>query len=315
MAGKKEKTTIKKAVPWSLLSQAMEGACGEWKQYLDAAEMKVVEIPADPYLSDDPEGVRRLSEEIEEGWKERYWPLPDGRTIREFECMQAFAAGIDDAKAGSDLERALSGRGAFRRFKDALYRHGLEPRWYAYREKRFRKVAAEWCEDHGFTFWDDLAEGSRIASINVPGGREPDGRLPAEGIRKLVIRESYAACLEGEPWDETLFMTPTEIECEGVPQAGRERRALRWRYETRSEAFAAQFARAGEVLAELICGDPEEGYLDDADVEIWAEWEDGTKYHGLFLSARREFADLYGVVRKMIPPCEKMPWMLAALED
>lgn len=316
MARKKvSKTPIHGTVPWSLMQKAMDMAGDDWKLYLDAAETKIVEIPEDPYLSDDPDGIGKLAEEVEEGFRQRYWPLPDARVIREFDMMQAFAAGVEDAKARDRLEKALQGRGAYRKFKDALYACGLDAKWYSYRDKRFRKIAREWCEDHGFSFKDDVAEDVCVASIKAPDGKKTDGMLPANGLLKLEISGINGFMAGGEGWEEKLSMTKGDISYQYEPVRTSSRIAKGWRYETDSDSFAVQFALAGEALARIINGEPVEGWEELPDVEVLAVYEDGTKYHGIFFSSELEFRELFTVVKRMIPACEKMPVMLAALDD
>lgn len=47
------------------------------------------------------------------------------------------------------LERAIRGKGAFRRFKDRLYDLGLEKSWYKFRDDSYEKVARDWCVRFG----------------------------------------------------------------------------------------------------------------------------------------------------------------------
>ena len=47
---------------------------------------------------------------------------------------------------------AISGRGAFRRFKDEVRRLGVEKAWYEYRDAAQREKAIEWCEENGIEF-------------------------------------------------------------------------------------------------------------------------------------------------------------------
>lgn len=47
------------------------------------------------------------------------------------------------------LDRAIRGRGAFRRFEDKVYDLGLEQKWYQYRDKAHEKIARQWCEENG----------------------------------------------------------------------------------------------------------------------------------------------------------------------
>jgi hypothetical protein len=47
---------------------------------------------------------------------------------------------------------AIRGRGAFRRFKDALDRHGLLEAWYRYRREDLAQEAAAWLEANGIAY-------------------------------------------------------------------------------------------------------------------------------------------------------------------
>ena len=60
---------------------------------------------------------------------------------------------FDDRGTGADrLARAISGRGAFRRFKDVLFdRPGLLTRWYAFSNDRQRGRARSWLAAEGYT--------------------------------------------------------------------------------------------------------------------------------------------------------------------
>jgi hypothetical protein len=68
-----------------------------------------------------------------------------------YEDMRDFAEGVSDEAAGRRLARAISGRGAFRRFKDELYEEypELVPVWFAFRDIRANRRAVEWLLDEG----------------------------------------------------------------------------------------------------------------------------------------------------------------------
>jgi Uncharacterised protein family (UPF0158) len=64
--------------------------------------------------------------------------------------MVDFAEGISDDTAARRLGRAISGRGAFRRFKNELYEEypDLVPAWQSFRDARAKRRAVEWLLDH-----------------------------------------------------------------------------------------------------------------------------------------------------------------------
>ncbi|MGH3647001.1 MAG: UPF0158 family protein [Micromonosporaceae bacterium] len=67
-----------------------------------------------------------------------------------YQDMANFAERISDDRAGRRLERAIQGRGAFRRFKDELHEEypDLLPAWYAFRDARANRRAVEWLMDN-----------------------------------------------------------------------------------------------------------------------------------------------------------------------
>ncbi|MGB8022597.1 MAG: UPF0158 family protein [Candidatus Nanopelagicales bacterium] len=65
--------------------------------------------------------------------------------------MEWFIAGLDDDRVADRLSRAISGRGAFRRFKDVLSAWpDLMARWFAFAEDRQRGRARAWLADAGY---------------------------------------------------------------------------------------------------------------------------------------------------------------------
>jgi hypothetical protein len=87
-----------------------------------------------------------------------YLPLPDRFEIDEYRMMERFASGVADPAAQAELADAVRGRGAFRRFKDAVHRLGLAEEWYRYRDRSYEDVARAWCEAQGIVIDPPLAD-------------------------------------------------------------------------------------------------------------------------------------------------------------
>lgn len=66
-----------------------------------------------------------------------------------YEDMADFAEGVSDDTAGRRLGRAIRGKGAFRRFKNALYQENPElvAAWHDFRDARAKRRAVEWLLD------------------------------------------------------------------------------------------------------------------------------------------------------------------------
>ena len=83
---------------------------------------------------------------------EDFIPLPGKFEIHEWSIMERYARSLDDASVSDELESALHGRGAFRRFKDAVHRLGLADEWYRFRDAALAEIAVEFLEANGIEF-------------------------------------------------------------------------------------------------------------------------------------------------------------------
>jgi predicted nucleotidyltransferase len=69
-------------------------------------------------------------------------PLDSREAYRD---MEAFVALVPERRAADLLERAIAGRGAFRRFKDTLLEFPeLRQLWFTFHDTRLRRRAIEW---------------------------------------------------------------------------------------------------------------------------------------------------------------------------
>lgn len=92
-----------------------------------------------------------LLTDIEENW-ENYIHLPTKYDINEYHIMEKFIWKLTSEVMQDKLERAIRGKGAFRRFKNVLYNLGIEKDWFEFRDKEYKKIAIQWCEQHNITY-------------------------------------------------------------------------------------------------------------------------------------------------------------------
>jgi hypothetical protein len=105
-------------------------------------------------FSDYPDWQRdsiRDALDIIENW-ENYIELPDKWEIDEYRIMEEFCGSIKNDRISDALYSAIQGRGAFRRFKDAIHRYGVEDDWYRFRKEALKNIAMEWCEENGIKY-------------------------------------------------------------------------------------------------------------------------------------------------------------------
>lgn len=82
--------------------------------------------------------------DIEEYDTDELLRLPDKHDFDEYKVMKEFAYKQPE-EAQVKLLKALSEKGAYRRFKDTVNMLGIEKFWYAYRDECMRIFAEDWC--------------------------------------------------------------------------------------------------------------------------------------------------------------------------
>ena len=171
-------------IDWEALEDAFENNAPEVHSYLHAGTgevLRVVDGIADPEMhsriASDPTYMRiePVSSREQYRWMERFIPMVDNPELRE------------------RLERAIDGKGAFRRFKDVLMSYAPErERWFAFRSERLRVFMEAWLGAHALrpvarTVWtaetpERIAEAQPISQDQLSGRR---GRS-ADALRKQL---------------------------------------------------------------------------------------------------------------------------------
>lgn len=77
--------------------------------------------------------------------------LLDRFDVDEYDIMRRFARNARPA-ASRDLEDALHGKGAFRRFRDVVHRRGLDEEWYRFRDERLSDLVKWTLKDRAVRF-------------------------------------------------------------------------------------------------------------------------------------------------------------------
>jgi NTP pyrophosphatase (non-canonical NTP hydrolase) len=107
-------------------------------------------------LEDVPDWERELVSTAREILAEtgEYIQLPTKYDIDEYSIMEKFCTSLNRREIGDILYDLISGSGAFRRFKDAVYKYGVEDEWYKYRNNAIKEIAIEWCRQNNIEFED-----------------------------------------------------------------------------------------------------------------------------------------------------------------
>jgi hypothetical protein len=79
---------------------------------------------------------------------DRWLELPDSFDIHEWSIMERFSRAQNIERIRSELLSAIHGAGAFRTFRSAIRRLGLEQSWYQFRDEALVEIARNWLEEH-----------------------------------------------------------------------------------------------------------------------------------------------------------------------
>ena len=75
---------------------------------------------------------------------------PGFSSREQYRWMERFIATVEEVELRRRLNIAIDGKGAFRRFKDALMSHPVDrERWFAFRSERLRSCMESWLTAHG----------------------------------------------------------------------------------------------------------------------------------------------------------------------
>lgn len=83
---------------------------------------------------------------------DQYKRLPDQYEIREYRLIQRFISTVEDNECREELQRAIRGKGAYRKFKETLYRYGIQRQWYEVKDQHLMSLAQEWCANNNISY-------------------------------------------------------------------------------------------------------------------------------------------------------------------
>lgn len=116
---------------------------------LSAAEN---DMPVEDFPDWQQENIRTAIAILE---TDDYLQLPDQYEIHEWSIMRDFCETITHPHHRETLLDSIHGKGAFRHFKDTLYRFGIEEQWYRFRIEALRRIAKEWLTDNELAYQEE----------------------------------------------------------------------------------------------------------------------------------------------------------------
>jgi len=141
---------------------AMDVPNNEWISYLNLKTGEIVTVTdEDRHLVEDedldeadlPEWQRESLPKMREALEAAdFVALPDKFEIHEWAIMDRFASSQADQARREELLDAIRGRGAFRSFRSAIRRLGIEDDWFHFRQLAFEEIAKGWLTAHDISF-------------------------------------------------------------------------------------------------------------------------------------------------------------------
>lgn len=126
------------AVRWTELETAVERNAPDTESFLDTRTGEVVT------LMESAPGVAELRSRVMAGG-DAFLRVEPASSREQYKWMERFVAGVTEPLLRERLIISIDGKGAFRRFKDALLNYPVErERWFTYRGELLHWHIQEW---------------------------------------------------------------------------------------------------------------------------------------------------------------------------
>ena len=158
----------------------------------------------------------------------------------------------------------------------------------------------------------DVSE--RIAEIKGEI-RKRNGKARDDIAKIMISGESGYVSVE-EEYRDTLSITDHSIEYECNPyQPSYLNPIQRWSYATNSSNFKRLFNLALKSTREIFTRDPECPGTDMPVTRFHVTYYNNETIKKVYMADSDEFSECFSILKKMVPPCELVPWVLKTSED
>lgn len=171
------------AVRWTELETAVERNSPDTESFLDVRTGEVIT------LIESAPSVQELRAKVMSGG-DAFLRVEPASSREQYKWMERFVSGVTDPLLRERLLISIDGKGAFRRFKDALLNYPAErERWFSYRSELLHWHIQEWFRR------DNIATKEPAPWGEVPPPPELDAPLPrpvpvVEGPSEALRRQA-----------------------------------------------------------------------------------------------------------------------------
>jgi hypothetical protein len=149
-------------VDWEALEDAFENNAPEVHSYLQLTTGEVIRV-VDGLA--DPQMHARIAGDT------AYLRVDPVSSREQYRWMERFIPMVENVDLRARLSHAIDGKGAFRRFKDALMAHAEDrERWFVYRSERLRTFMDAWLNAHN------------LKAVPRPVWAVPEGEAQPESV-------------------------------------------------------------------------------------------------------------------------------------
>ncbi|MCK5688488.1 hypothetical protein KAI87_04415 [Myxococcota bacterium] len=162
-------------IDWAALLSAFQMTVPDVRRYLSLESGDVLKLPPnDPSFAKiraEPNIYKEIS------------PVP---SRVQYQWLDEFVKLVEDVELKAQIEMAINGKGAFRRFKDILISVPDErSRWFEFRDLKLREWIVEWVRENGI---ESLEEPQWQAESPVPQqDRKENKKEHIEALRDELI--------------------------------------------------------------------------------------------------------------------------------
>jgi len=165
------------------IDMAMNDQSFEAEYYLDIVKNEVT------FLSDflEEDIYEEISEQLENDSDGRFRDIPHRFSREGWRQMERFIMSLDDIdeKTRDLLMITIQGRGAFRRFDDAVFELGIREQWFEFRDRENRKEILDWLLSCDLISDADVEKGMQLLEDRIAKNkqREEDQANMKKGAR------------------------------------------------------------------------------------------------------------------------------------
>ena len=147
---------MSKVISLREIISALEAASDDCSSYLDPETGEIIVVTEEDIAlvegeceEENPTWQHEMMPKIRAALEgDRWLELPDRFDIHEWSIMEGFSRTQNVERIRSELLDAIHGAGAFRAFRSAIRRLGLEESWYQFRDEALAEIARSWLEEH-----------------------------------------------------------------------------------------------------------------------------------------------------------------------